>query len=125
VKRISRPLFLVVLVGVFAFSAAPAFAARNVNFVGTWTPNGGVGWTITHENRRTGKCVGKSAYAKQGYRLVACRVRGSKYSFTITYGASYKSLNTGVIKGNTVAGSFKDTNGTVEAYTAVRARKRL
>lgn len=117
------PLFVVVLCSVFTLSVSDALAARNVNFVGIWTPNGGVAWTITHENRRTGTCSGRSALAKQGYRLVGCRVHGSKYSFTITYGASYKSLNTGVIKGNKLSGSFHDTNGTVETYTAVRRRR--
>jgi hypothetical protein len=40
--------------------------------------------------------------------------------FTITLGSGYKSHNSGTIKGNTLSGRFKDTNGTVETYTATR-----
>ena len=47
---------------------------------------------------------------------------GNRYSFTITYGPSYKSRNTGTISGNRLKGSFKDTNGTAESYTATRRR---
>jgi hypothetical protein len=118
-------VFFAVLFGMFALVAPNALAARSVNFVGTWTQSGGVGWTITHENRRTGACVGKSALAKQGYGLVACRVRGNHYSFTITYGSGYKSVNTGTVKGNSLIGSFHDSNGTIESYTATRARRRV
>jgi hypothetical protein len=49
-----------------------------------------------------------------------CRVSGHHYSFTITYGASYQSKNTGTFAGRKLTGSFKDTNGTVEHYTAKR-----
>jgi hypothetical protein len=101
-----------------ALLASSALASSNVNFVGTWTPNTGVGWTIKHENRATGVCSGTTKLA--GYHLVACRVSGHKYVFTITLGTAYKSHNSGTIKGNTLSGHFKDTNGTVEAYTATR-----
>jgi hypothetical protein len=101
-----------------ALLASSAMASSNVNFVGTWTPNTGVGWKIKHENRATGVCSGTTKLA--GYRLVACRVTGHKYVFTITLGTTYKSHNSGTIKGNTLSGRFKDTNGTVETYTATR-----
>jgi hypothetical protein len=104
----------------FAVLAPSAFAASNVSFVGTWTPNTGVGWTITRENRTTGVCAGTTRLATSGYRLVACRVTGHKYVFTITYGAGYRSHNSGTITGNTLTGRFKDSNGTVETYTATR-----
>lgn len=103
-----------------ALLAPSAFASSNVNFVGTWTPNTGIAWTITRENRQTGVCGGKTSLATSGYRLVACRVSGHKYAFTVTLGTTYKSRNTGTIKGNTLTGTFKDTNGTVERYSATR-----
>lgn len=93
---------------------------KNVNFVGTWKVSSGSGFTILKENRKTGVCAGRSSLASSGYKLVACRVRGKSYSFTITYGASYRSLNTGTIKGSTLVGMFKDTNGTQASYTAKR-----
>jgi hypothetical protein len=103
-----------------AMLAPSAFASSNVNFVGTWTPNTGIGWTIKHENRATGVCSGTTALAASGYRLVGCRVSGHKYVFTVTLGSGYKSHNSGTIKGNTLTGRFKDSNGTVETYTATR-----
>ena len=103
-----------------ALLAPSAFASGNVNFVGTWTPNTGVGWTIKYENRKTGVCSGTTGLAASGYRLVSCRVTGHKYVFTITLGSGYKSHNSGTIRGNTLTGRFKDTNGTVETYTATR-----
>jgi hypothetical protein len=115
-----RLLVALALPASFAVLAPSAFASSNVSFVGTWTPNTGVGWTITHENRQTGVCAGTTTLAASGYRLVACRVTGHKYVFTITYGAGYKSHNSGTINGNTLTGRFKDSNGTVEAYTATR-----
>jgi hypothetical protein len=105
-----------------ALLAPSAFASGNVNFVGTWTPNTGVGWTIKHENRKTGVCSGTTALAASGYRLVSCRVTGHRYVFTIALGSGYKSHNSGTIKGDTLAGAFRDSNGTVETYTATRNR---
>jgi hypothetical protein len=107
-----------------ALAPAALATARNVNFVGVWKPNTGIGWTIKSENRKTGACTGVTALASSGYDLVDCQVHGHKYSFTVTYGSGYKSVNTGVIVANRLVGKFKDTNGTVEAYTAKRARKR-
>jgi hypothetical protein len=49
-------------------------------------------------------------------------VTGDAYTFTVTLGTSYRSLNKGVITGNTVSGGFTDTNGTSETYTATRGR---
>jgi hypothetical protein len=97
-----------------------ALASSNVNFVGKWTPNTGVGWKIKHENLATGVCSGTTALAASGYRLVGCRVTGHKYVFTITLGSGYKSHNSGTIRGNMLTGRFKDSNGTVETYTATR-----
>ncbi len=107
---------------IVALVATPAALAKasNVNFVGTWTPHTGVGWTITHENRATGACSGYSAYKSSGYGLIGCHVTGRRYRFTITYGSNYRSINTGTITGNRLKGSFKDSNGSGTPYTAVR-----
>jgi hypothetical protein len=48
-------------------------------------------------------------------------VKGDRYAFTITYGASYKSYNKGTITANRLTGSFRDTNGATGTYSAVRA----
>lgn len=121
-RRATRSCVAVALAGALALALAvpSAFAAANANFVGTWTPNTGVAWTITRENRQTGACAGTTALASSGYRLVACRVSGRHYAFTITLGSGYKSRNTGTLKGSKLTGTFKDTNGTVEHYTATR-----
>jgi hypothetical protein len=114
---------LVVVVAVLGFAAAPAAFAKtkNVNFVGTWTPNTGVAWTITHENRATGACSGYSALKSSGYGLVGCHVTGRHYRFTITYGSGYRSVNTGTIHGNRLNGRFND--GSVNPYTARRTKR--
>jgi len=113
---------LAVLVAVVGLVAAPALAkTKNANFVGTWTPNAGVAWTITHENRKTGACSGYSALKSTGYGLVRCRVTGSHYRFTVTYGSSYRSVNTGTIHGNRLKGSFNDGSGP-SPYTAKRTK---
>lgn len=106
-----------------AMEAPAALAARNVNFVGSWVPNTGLAWTITRENRRTGVCGGITA--SPSYHIVNCRVHGRTYTFTVTFGTAYKSYNKGTIRGNSLAGTFHDTNGTTEAYTAVRQRRKL
>jgi hypothetical protein len=116
----SRLAIVLALPASLALLASSAFASGNVSFVGKWTPNTGVGWTIKHENRSTGVCSGTTALEASGYRLVGCRVTGHRYVFTITLGSGYKSHNSGTIKGNTLSGRFKDTNGTVETYTATR-----
>ena len=95
--------------------------AKNVNFRGTWQTSTGQPFTITKENRKTGVCSGTTSLSKQGaYKLVACRVTGNRYAFTITYGASYKSYNKGTITANKLTGSFRDTNGTTGTYSAIR-----
>ena len=98
-----------------------AFAAHNVTFVGTWVPSLGAGqeWTVKSENAKTGVCSGTTVLS--GYHFANCRVTGSAYSFWITSG-TYKSHNTGTIAGNTLKGSFRDTNGTLGIYTAKRKR---
>lgn len=116
----ARLLAVAVVPVALAVFAPRALATTNVNFVGTWKVSSGASFTITKENRKTGVCAGRSSLIKSGYKLVACRVHGNKYSFTITYGPSYKSRNTGTISGNSLKGTFKDTNGTVQSYTATR-----
>ncbi len=89
-----------------------------VSFVGTWTPNTGVGWTITSQSP-SGACAGYSALSQ--FTLTGCSVSGSAYRFTVAQkGTSYSSRNTGVITGDTLVGSFTDTNGTTIGYTATR-----
>ena len=101
---------------------APASLARkapqNVNFVGTWTPNTGVAWTITRENLRTGVCAGTSAAT--GYTLTNCRITANHYRFIVSTG-SYHSVNTGTIQGNHLSGVFND--GSSHPYTAVRTKR--
>jgi hypothetical protein len=101
-------------------SGAAVAAAKNANFKGTWTVTPGEGFVITKENRTTGKCKGTSDYGA-GYGLTACKVTGTHYTFTITYGPTYKSHNKGVLKGNTLKGSFHDTNGNSGSYTGTRS----
>jgi len=100
-------------------AAQPAFGATNANFVGRWTVSGGyLGFTIKSENRATGVCKGVTASPQ--YHLIGCRVKGDRYVFTITLGTGYSSHNVGTISGNSIVGSFRDTNGTAVQYTAVR-----
>jgi hypothetical protein len=111
---------IAILAGALFAVPLPASASGNVNFVGTWVPDNGVGWAITSEDSATGACVGTSALSSSGYGLIDCQVTGDKYVFTVTYGASYQSKNTGIITGNTLSGSYTDTNGTNAAYSATR-----
>ena len=116
-------LFAAAAAGVTLAMLAPEASAttKNVNFVGTWQPSNGQVFTIKKENRRTGVCSGTTSLSKQGsYKLVACHVKGNRYAFTITYGASYKSYNKGTITANKLTGSFRDTNGATGTYAAVR-----
>jgi hypothetical protein len=100
-------------------STQPAGASGNVSFIGNWKVSGGyLGFTIKSENLHTGACAGRTASSL--YHLIACRVTGNKYVFTITEGVSYRSHNTGTISGNRAVGRFSDSNGTVANYTAVR-----
>ena len=94
---------------------------QNVNFLGTWKTSNNQPFTIKKENRRTGACSGTTSLSKMGYKLVACRVKGNRYAFTITYGTGYKSYNKGTISANKLMGSFRDTNGGSGIYSAVRA----
>ena len=97
----------------------PAAASGDANLVGTWKISGGyLGFTVKSENHRTGVCAGVTASPL--YHLVGCRVTGTKYVFTITYGTSYRSKNSGTIVGNKILGTFKDSNGAVIKYTGVR-----
>jgi hypothetical protein len=119
--RLGRRLLAVSVVPLSLAIVAPsAMAAKNANFVGTWKVRPGAAFTITKENRKTGSCVGRSSLYRSGYKLVACQVHGSKYSFAITYGSGYRSHNSGTISGNSLKGTFRDTNGTVASYRATR-----
>ena len=96
-------------------------AAKNVNFLGTWQTSNGQPFTVKKENRATGACSGTTSLSKIGaYRLVACRVKGNHYAFTIALGATYKSYNKGTVRGSMLVGGFHDTNGATGTYTAVR-----
>ncbi len=119
-----RTLVVALLVGVACFPAATlplpdaSAASGNVSFVGTWMTNLGSGWTITSQST-VGACTGYSSLA--GFKMTTCHVSGHSYAFTVVQvGTTYSSRNTGVITGNTVSGSFTDTNGTTQAYTATR-----
>jgi hypothetical protein len=101
-----------------------AFASGNANFVGTWTPDAGIAWTITSQSA-SGACTGTSSYQSSGYDLIDCHVSGDNYTFTITAGGGYASKNTGVIKGNTLTGHFADSNGTNVDYTATNGKAGL
>ena len=119
-----RVLAALLPAAVLATSGASAAAAvRNADFVGTWKTSNGQPFTIKQENRRTGTCAGTTSLSKHGpYRLVACHVKGSRFSFTITYSGGYKSYNSGTLSGNQLKASFHDTNGTIGFYTARRTR---
>lgn len=101
--------------------AASASASGNANFLGTWTPDSGIAWTITSESG-SGACDGTSSYQSSGYDLINCHVSGNDYAFTITASGGYASKNTGVISGNTLKGNFTDSNGTSVDYTATRTQ---
>ena len=127
----SRRHFRVRVVGLSAFVAlfamiipssfvSDAFASGNADFIGTWTTVPDVGaFTITGESG-SGACTGTSSF--QGYSLVNCQVTGNNYAFTITAGGGYSSKNTGVISGNTLKGSFTDSNSTSVSYMATRSQ---
>jgi hypothetical protein len=106
-------------------SLAPeASASGNANFVGTWTPDNGIAWTITSESG-SGACTGTSSYESSGYDLIDCQVSGDHYAFTITAGGGYASQNRGVISGNTLTGNLTDSHGTSVAYTATNGKAGL
>ncbi len=111
-------LFAVIVLGSFA---SDAVASGNADFLGTWTPDSGIAFTITSESG-SGACTGTSSYQSSGYNLINCQVTGNDYAFTITASGGYTSKNTGVISGNTLKGNFTDSNGTSVNYTATRAQ---
>jgi hypothetical protein len=121
ILRSALPAAAVAAATLTMFAPQAWATAKNVNFLGTWQTSNGQPFTIKKENRKTGVCSGTTSLAKQGpYRLVACRVKGNRYAFTITYGASYKSYNKGTITENKLSGGFRDTNGATGTYSAVR-----
>lgn len=93
---------------------------RNADILGQWVdaPGSTYGGTYTSE-AASGKCKGTTPYGA-GYALKDCKVTGDKLTFIVTYGSSYKSYNTDHVTGNTLTGSFHDTNGTEETYSSVR-----
>ncbi len=97
--------------------AGPADASGNVDFVGHWTVTAG-GFTVLSEDA-SGSFTATSDYGPS-YVIVNGMVSGSSYTFEIDAGSSYVSYNSGTITGNTLSGSFYDTNGTVESYTGYR-----
>jgi hypothetical protein len=110
-------LFVMIVLSSFV---SDAFASGNANFLGTWTTSPDVGaFTITSESG-SGACVGTSSF--QGYSLINCHVTGNNYVFTITAGGGYSSKNMGVISGNTLKGSFTDSNNTSVGYVATRSQ---
>jgi hypothetical protein len=98
--------------------ATSASAAGNANFVGIWNLSNGGMFTVTGQSP-SGACT----LAPGGeFSAQDCQVSGNSYSLTVVEaGSSYESFNTGTIDGNTLTGSFTDTNGTTQAYTGTRA----
>jgi pimeloyl-ACP methyl ester carboxylesterase len=95
-------------------------AAANANFLGSWQPNTGGGWTITSQTP-SGSCTGTTVFESSGYTFSNCQVSGNEYKFDVDDPAiAYESHNHGTIEGNKVTGEFNDTNGTNTPYTAVR-----
>ncbi len=96
-------------------SASVLPRSGNANFIGVWVSSPG-GWTILTQDAG-GACTGTSVF---GYAMSGCQVTGNVYVFTLTTG-SYTSNNSGTIAGNSLTGSFSDSNGTMEDYTATRS----
>ena len=99
--------------------AASATAVANGNFKGVWSLSNGQGFVITQENRTSGVCKGTTSLGA-GFGLTACKVTGQKYVFTITFGPTYKSHNSGSFRKTTLKGRFHDTNGSTGTYTGTR-----
>ncbi len=98
-------------------NGAGARPAGNANFVGAWAVSTGVSFTITSETAG-GACTGTAP----GFTITNCQVTGNHYAFLVVQpGSAYKSQNNGTLKGNTLSGVFRDTNGAVIKYTAKRA----
>src|SRR5664280_1290384 len=98
-----RVLAMLALMNGVGFGVATA--AGNADFVGVWHVSNGQSITIATQDAG-GACTGSGVYA-----MTACQVTGNAYTFTLVTG-SYSSVNTGTITGDTLAGSFTDTNGT-------------
>jgi hypothetical protein len=118
-RGVAGALLVLVLLAVMFLSmaATSAAASGNADFLGTWNlSNGGI-FTVTGQSS-SGACTlepGAEFSAKD------CEVSGDGYSLTVVDAdSSYESYNTGTIDGNTLTGSFTDTNGTTEAYTGTR-----
>jgi hypothetical protein len=77
------------------------------------------GGTVYTSESATGRCRGTTPYGA-GYSLQDCKVTGDKLTYVVVYETSYKSYNTDTVTGNTLKGSFHDTNGTMASYTDVR-----
>lgn len=98
---------------------ASATVVANGNFKGVWSLSDGQGFVIAKENRTTGVCKGTTSLGS-AYVLTACKVTGHKFVFTITFGPTYKSLNSGTFRKTTLKGAFHDTNGSTGTYTGTR-----
>jgi pimeloyl-ACP methyl ester carboxylesterase len=116
VRAHRRVVVLLVLAATCLSLCVPAVALANANFVGTWEPNTGGGWTVTSQEP-SGACTGTSVFV--GYTFTDCHVSGNEYEFYVDVG-SYESRNHGTIEGNKVTGEFNDTNGTNQPYVAYR-----
>jgi hypothetical protein len=118
-KSLAGALLVLLLLAAMSLSmvATSAFASGNADFLGTWNlSNGGI-FTVTGQSP-SGACT-----LEPGGEFSAqdCQVSGDNYSLTVVDAdSSYESYNTGTIDGNTLTGSFTDTNGTTEAYTGTR-----
>jgi len=82
--------------GIAILAAALRAPDSGVNLVGAWVLDTGVGWTIT--TRIGNRCLRRNELTIE-FRLRPHRLPsdGDKYVFTVTYGASYRSENNGVI----------------------------
>jgi pimeloyl-ACP methyl ester carboxylesterase len=106
------------IVAVALLGPAVGEAAANANFVGTWVPSTGGGWTITSQTAG-GSCTGTTVFESSGYTFSNCQVNGNEYKFDVDDG-EYESHNHGTIEGNKLTGEFNDTFGHDVPYTAVR-----
>lgn len=100
-----------------AVTSASASASGNANFVGTWILSNGGSFIIIAQDAG-GACT---QLPRGGFSTANCLVSGDTYSLTaVEDNSTYESYNKGVIKANTLTGSFTDTNGTTQSYTGVR-----
>jgi hypothetical protein len=82
--------------------AGSACQVKELDFVGTWTPDDRTPeWPGRLPMRTTRRETARAtARPSSGYGLVGCHVTGRHYRFTVTYGSSYRSVDTGTISPN-------------------------